>query len=258
MKTLVKVLAGFVGVIVLAIGAVFFLTSGMVGIADEFFLAIKGKDAESVYSYLSDDFKAGTSQAELIAFMEKNGLVNFDEANWQSRSINGGRGELVGSISTSTGGVVPITLSFVKGNDGWKIYAIQKPNSGLQAESSQGQIPSEAEQVQLVRESMHVFAVSVNEGSMARFHAHTANLWQQQFLVEDFDEAFGAFYDIGADLTVLDNYSPRFDSAPSFDEEGFLVIAGHYPTQPNQMHFEQKYVYEGLGWKLSGFSARIE
>ena len=258
MKTLAKVLAGFVGVIILAIGAVFFFTSGMVDIADEFFLAMKDEDVETAYSYLSDDFRAGVSKAELIEFMEKNGLANFDEANWQSRSINGGRGELVGSISTSTGGVVPITLSFVKGQDGWKIYAVQKPSSGLQTEAADGQVPSEADQVQLVRESMHVFAVAVNEGSMARFHAHTSNLWQQQFSVEDFDEAFSAFYDLGADLTVLDNYSPRFDSAPSFDEEGFLVIAGHYPTKPNQMHFEQKYIYEGLGWKLTGFSARIK
>ena len=258
MKTLVKVLIGIVGAIALALAAVFYFTADMVGIADEFFLAVKNENVDTAYSYLSDDFKAGTSKVELVAFMEKNRLVNFDEANWQSRSINGGRGDLVGSISTTSGGVVPISLSFVKGQDGWKIYAIQKPNSGLQTESAEAQIPSEEDQVKMVRDSMHVFAVSVNEQSMAKFHAHTSHLWQQQFSVEDLDEAFGGFYGIGADLTVLDNYSPRFDSAASLDDDGFLHIAGHYPTNPDQLHFEQKYIFEGLGWKLAGFSARVE
>lgn len=258
MKTLVKFLVGIVGAIALVFVAIFYFTADMVGIADEFFLAMKDKDVETAYSYLSDDFKSGTSKVELVAFMEKNQLANFDEANWQSRSINGGRGDLVGSISTTSGGVVPISLSFVKGQGGWKIYAIQKPSAGLQTESAEAQIPSEEGQVQLVRESINIFAVSVNEQSMTRFHAHTSHLWQQQFSVEDFDEAFGGFYGLGADLTVLDNYSPRFDSAASLDEDGFLHIVGHYPTKPDQLHFEQKYIFEGLDWKLAGFSARID
>lgn len=258
MNKFAKIFLGIIGVIALAFAAIFYFTAGMVGAADEFFVAVKDKEIDTAYSYLSDDFKASTSQSELIAFMEKNQLDNFQEANWQSRSINGGRGDLVGSITTSTGGVVPITVSFVKGQDGWKIYAIRKPSSGLQVESPDLQLPSEEEQVQLVRGSMHAFAVSVNEGSMAKFHGHTSNLWQQQFSIDDLDQAFGAFYELGADLTVLDNYSPRFDSIASFDEDGFLLIAGHYPTKPNQLQFEQKYIFEGLGWKLAGFSANIK
>lgn len=258
MNKLAKILLAVIGVVVLAFAAIFFFTAGMVTVADEFFLAVKDKNIDDAYSYLSEDFKTSTSQSDFLAFISQNRLDDFQEANWQSRSINGGRGDLTGSITTSTGGVVPIAMGFVKGQDGWKIYAIQKPSSGLQTESSDRQIPSEEEQVQLVRESMHVFAVSVNEGSMSKFRGHAANLWQQQFSVEDFDQAFGAFYDIGADLTVLDNYSPRFDSAASYDENGFLVIAGHYPTNPNLLRFEQKYILEGLGWKLVGFSAHIE
>jgi len=255
---LVKILLGVVGVVVLALVAIFFFTAGMVTVADEFFVAVRDQDIDEAYSYLSEDFKTSTSQSELLAFAKENRLDDFQEANWQSRSVNGGRGDLEGSITTSTGGVVPIALGFVKGQNGWKIYAIRKPSSGLQTESSDLQLPSEEEQVRLVKESMHVFAVSVNEGTMGKFRMHAANLWQQQFSVQDFDEAFGAFYELGADLTVLDNYSPRFDSTATYDEDGFLVIAGHYSTQPNQLRFEQKYVFEGLGWKLVGFSANVE
>lgn len=257
MNKVAKILLAIIGVIALALGSIFYFTADMVSAADEFFVAVKDGNIDRAYSYLSDDFRANTTESELAAFLEKNQLSRFQEANWQTRSIKGGRGDLVGSITTNSGGIVPISLSFVKGSGTWKIYAIQKPTPGLQEESADLQIPSEAAQVELVRESMHQFAVSVNERSMKQFHEHSSNLWQRQHSIEDLDQAFGQFYDLGADLTVLDNYSPRFDSKPSFDDNGILVIAGHYPTEPDQLHFEQKYVFEGLGWKLVGFSASI-
>ncbi len=258
MNKLVKILLGVVGVFILAIVAIFFFTADMVTSADEFFAAVKDRDMKKAYTYLSEDFQASTNQADLEAYLEKNLIHKFKEASWESRSINGGRGHLVGSITTESGGVVPITLDFVKGDNGWKIYSIQKPSSGIQEESSPIQIPSEQEQIQLVAEAMHIFADSVNDQSMAKFHSHVSNLWQQQFTIEKFDEAFGEFYNIGVDLTILDNYSPQFKSKPSIDENGVLIISGYYPTKPNQVHFVQKYIYEGLGWKLMGFSTNIQ
>lgn len=257
MNKVAKILLAIIGVIALALGSIFYFTADMVSAADEFFVAVKDDDMDTAYSYLSDDFRASTTQSELAAFLEKNRLSQFQEANWQTRSISGGRGDLVGSITTNSGGVVPISLSFVKGNGTWKIYAIQKPTSGLQEESVDLQIPSAPAQVELVRESMHQFAVSVNERSMKQFHEHSSNVWQQQHSIQDLDQAFSDFFDLGADLTILDNFSPRFASKPAFDENGFLVIAGYYPTEPDQLHFEQKYIFEGLGWKLIGFSANI-
>ena len=152
---------------------------------------------------------------------------------------------------------MPLSIRFVKGDGAWKIYAIQKPRSGIQEESADLQLPSESEQVALVRESMHVFAVSINEKSVEKLHGHASSLWQRQRSVEELDKIFGAFFEVGADLTVLDDYSPLFDSSPSFDDNGVLVIKGYYDTEPNQLHFEQSYFFEGLRWKLIGFSASI-
>ena len=105
---------------------------------------------------------------------------------------------------------------------------------------------------------MQSFAESVNDKSMEKFHSEISGLWQRQVTIDELNAAFGGFYDAGVDLTVLNNYSPRFNSRPSIDENGVLVIAGHYPTEPNQVYFEQSYVYEGLGWKLIGFKINIK
>ncbi|EOX1298574.1 hypothetical protein ACPD1E_003680 [Vibrio cholerae] len=258
MKKVVKVFLGLAGVFILAIVAVFFFTADMVKSADGFFVAVKNKDMGKAATYLSDDFQASTSQSDLELYLEKNFIHKFKEANWESRSINGNRGSLIGSITTESGGVVPITLSFVKGENGWQIYSIQKPSSGIQEESSPAEMPSEQEQVQLASKSMQIFAESVNEKSMVKFYSHFSNLWQQQSSIEQIDEAFSDFYDIGVDLTVLGNYTPQFKVKPSIDENGALTITGFYPTKPDQVHFEQNYIYEGLGWKLMGFSVRIQ
>lgn len=257
MKKLVKILVTVVGVIALGLGAVFYFTSDMVSIADDFFSSARDGDIATAYSLLSEDFQATTTQAELSAFLENNRLVNYQDANWHDRSINGGRGELTGSVTTSSGGVVPISISFVKGADSWKIYSIQKPASGLQTESAPIQMPAEPEQVELVRSAIRVFAESINQGSMQGFYDHSSNLWQRQTTVEELDQAFVEFYNLGADLTFLDEYSPVFDPLPLLNDDGVLVLSGYYQTTPNQFYFEQKYVYEGLGWKLIGFSSDI-
>lgn len=258
MKKLGKILLGIVGVFIIAMAAVFFFTADMVTSADKFFAAVKSKDMKEAYTYLSEDFQAGVSQSDLTLFLKQQRMDTFKEVSWGSRSINGSSGSLTGTITNESGGVIPITLSFVKGEEGWKIHYIQKESSGIQEESSPRQMPSEQKLVQLVSKSMHVFAESVNAKSMTIFRTHVSNLWQKQFTVEQFDQAFGNFYDTGINLTVLEKYSPQFSAKPKVNEDGVLIITGHYPTKPSQVKFTQKYIYEGLSWKLLGFSIDVE
>lgn len=257
MRTFLKVLAALGSLVVVAIVAVFFMTSGMTDTADGFFLSATSAEYEQAYSFLAEDFKNTTSKEELKSYMEEHSLSKFKEASWHSRSVNGGRGELAGSITTVDGGVVPVSLGFVKGEEGWKIYSISKPSAGLQEESPAAQMPSEREQIKLVRDSMHVFAVSVREGNMSKMHDHVSSLWQDQFSVGQFDDAFGSFYQFGDALLVLDEHTPQFSDAATVNDEGILILKGFYPTQPNKLHFEHKYIYEGLGWKLMGLNVNI-
>ncbi|MDH3465025.1 MAG: hypothetical protein OES26_03785 [Gammaproteobacteria bacterium] len=44
----------------------------------------------------------------------------------------------------------------------------------------------------------------------------------------------------------------------NINENGVLVIVGTYLTNPKQFNFRQKYIYEGLSWKMIGYSAKVE
>lgn len=242
-----------VAIICTIVAIVFSITSGMTETADGFFSSVKKQDFTKARTYLAEEFRANTDEQALKAYLSKSAVLNFKEASWSSRSINGGRGELDGSISTDSGGNIPIKLTFVKEGETWKIYTLQKPSAGLQSDTSGASIPSKDEQIALVKKSWHDFAVSVNAKSMAHFHSTVSGAWKSQFTVQKFDETFGRVFDAGLDLTVLDPLAPVFDGEPTIDENGILLIKGHYATTPKQIHFEQKFVYEGLSWKLFGF-----
>jgi len=62
MKKFLKVVLGIIAVVVLGIAAIFYFIADMVKVADGFFDAVKSRDISKAYSYLSDDFKANTSQ----------------------------------------------------------------------------------------------------------------------------------------------------------------------------------------------------
>lgn len=82
-------------------------------------------------------------------------------------------------------------------------------------------------------------------------------MWKREVDAEKLKEAFRPFWENDIDLSVLENFSPVFDGAPSLDENGVLAIKGHYPTQPSQVLFELKYILEGVNWKLVGTNINV-
>ena len=257
MKKQTKFLFGIVVAFVVTISTIvalsFYLTSSIVDTANYFFSAVKQKEITKARNYLAGDFKASTDEKALIEFLSKSAILNFKESSWSKRQVSGDRSELHGSITTDTGGVVPIKMIFVKENDSWNIYAIQKPSAGLQSEDSSPTAPNKANQVSLVKQSMHDFIISVGKKDMEHFRSTVSHLWQQQHTTKTLNKAFEEIINSGGNWEVLEDLTPVLSSDAQIDENEVLLLAGYYTTEPNQVHFEQKYVYEGLSWKLIGF-----
>jgi hypothetical protein len=253
MNKWLKIILVIAAVVVLGVAAVFYYTSGMVDTANAFFKAVKDRDIAKARSYLAEDFKASTDEKALTDFLSKGAILNFKDSSWSNRQISGDRGELNGSITTETGGVVPIKMTLVKENGNWKIYAIEKPTAGLRPQGSSPAIPGKADQVSLVKQSMHDFVVSVQNKNMEHFRSTVSQLWQKQYTAEQLNQAFKSIIDSDANWSVLDDVDPILANEPKVDDNAVLFLAGYYPTKPSQVYFEQKYIYEGVSWKLVGF-----
>jgi hypothetical protein len=256
MKKFLKILLGFIVVILLIIGAAFYFTAGIAKVGEDFFDSVADNDISGAYEMLAQDFKDGTSQQQLLEYLQSNSMDQVDSVSWDSRNVNMGRGEMQGTLTTKAGSSIPISVSLVKEDKQWKIYSLLRKQSGIQGSADSVVMPSEPEQISLVSESMAVFAKSVSEGSMATFHSHISNLWRKQHDVEKLDDAFASFYSIQANFSFLQSVSPIFSEPPSLDENKVMKITGYYPLAKETVYFEQKYIKEGLSWKLLGFNIR--
>src|SRR5260370_22168189 len=99
----------------------------MVDVSDTFFKDVAAGDMQRARSYLAADFRATTSEDELRSFLGRSALLDYSQSHWSNRQVSiGGTGHLEGDVSTKSGGKIPLTLTFVKENGGWKIYSIQK------------------------------------------------------------------------------------------------------------------------------------
>jgi hypothetical protein len=253
-----RFLIGF-GVFVVAFTAIFALvwrlTAGMTEAADAFFAALRDGDVATARTYLAEDFRASTSDEQLLAYVKNSALSEYQSASWSSRGMENSRGNLEGTLETRTGGSIPMKVELVKENGSWKIYTLRKPAAGLQTDD--GPIkPSEIEQVRLVRATTEQFAAAIKRGDFAEFHKYVSGLWQRQISADQLQTTFRQFAETGADFSVLNSLQPNI-AAAAYDADGAFVIEGTYPSQPSTFSYRYRYIYEGVDWKLAGLNASV-
>lgn len=261
-----KILGGLVVVVVLAFVLVWWMTSGLTETTDKFFSLLKQDKVEKAYELTSEEFQASTSKEEFKTFLTKTSLDEFQSATWNSRQRgSGGEGTLEGTIRTESGGNIPVTVKLVKENGEWKILNLQKAESGIEETdtSSEKTIPEQEELKNLVHDTVLLFIKAIEKEDFSSFYQSIADLWKGQTSEEEFQKMmldnFQSF--IGneeIDLTVVEGKKPVFDQDPKINEDGLLVVNGHYSIEPAPLDFELKYIYEDTNWKLVGIDMRVD
>jgi len=259
-----KILLGLVVLIAVVLTIVMVMTSGMTETAESFFRNVADKQYDKAYSYLSEDFTKSVSKEELAKYMQRTGLQNYRDVSWGNRSVDGKRGEIEGTVETVSGGVIPVTVKCIKKGDGsWRIYAINKPASGVAEQTSTEknsivQLPSEGASVKLVKESIAQFAQAVNKKDMADFRRFTAKAFQKEVSTAKLNSAFKSFMDMETDFTVLDRMKPVIDPKPVRKENGTLHLEGYYETSPSKFYYTLVYVQEEKIWKLISINVELK
>lgn len=258
MKKIVKVFGWFVAIVLIAVLAAFYFTAELPKTADKFFTAVKEKNMDQAYSLVSDAFKEETSQQELHDFLQDNGFDAYQVASWNSRNVSNNTGKLVGLIKTTDGKELPLSMDFIKSQGEWKIHAIEKPDSGIQAARQTAEMPPEKDLINLVGKTMTDFAHSINQKDMGLLREESSSLFKKQVSLEKFNQAYQSFFKFEDKLLILDQLSPQFTHEALINKDGVLIIQGQYPTTPNPLVFTSKYIYEGYGWKLLGLNVQIK
>tara|TARA_R110002033_G_scaffold9777_5_gene32032 strand:+ start:288 stop:1079 length:792 start_codon:yes stop_codon:yes gene_type:complete len=258
MKTWMKVVLGIFAAIALLVGFIFWLTSDVTKTGDDFFDAVQNEDIDAAYALLSDDFKAGTSKDGLVSYLAANALNNPREISWGSRMMTGGVAELKGTITTQGGSKIPLKLGLIDSDAGWRINTIEKEIAGFRNSSGDDvrAVPSAEKQRQMFRKTITVFAESLVDKSMKKLWDFSSPNLRRQISLDKFNEAYKYNFQFSEDYAQISQFSPIIDSS-EVTEDGLLHIWGHYPTKPKSVHFHQVYIYQGIGWKLSGLISRV-
>jgi hypothetical protein len=243
-----KILGGFLLIVVVAIGLIFWLTSGMGETADAFFAALKKHDYPTAERYLSADFKANTSESALRAFVKHNRLDRVKETHWESRSMESGRGTLKGSVILDNGDAIPLVMKFVKNGDNWQIYAIEKAAAGLQTLQESSPLPSPEDQTRLAKRTVALFANAMESRNMRKLWEGLGTPMQRQFTPADLQKAFQSVMNAQVDWEGLKRLDPLFDHPARLDQ-GILKMSFYYPTRPAPLEFHLEFIKEGGEWK---------
>jgi len=255
-KLLVIVLVVF-GIMGAGVVVVFQLTAGIVDTTDHFFTAVRTGDLDQAAAFLSAEFKASTSQAELETFLAHSSLLRYRSATWDSRSIENDKGYLEGTIETDGGGKVPVTVTLVKEAGTWRIHSIAKETAGLVSQGGETELPREEELRNLATATLLDLAHAINSQNFEDFYHKVAKLWQAQTNVGELHEAFRSFMDQHIDLTGLHGLEPVFSMEPQLGEDGVLRLEGYFPSQTSVTIFGLGYVYEHPQWKLLEISIEL-
>ena len=239
------------------LAAYFYYTSVLVNTADDFLRSLDSKSADASTLHLSSDFKSHIASESFANYIDANGLDTYQSATWDSRSIKSKRGSLVGVIQTKDK-LLPATISLVNEDAQWKIYSLQIRSEQSQQNEDIRDLPDQQTQLLLAKGVSSVFITSLQQKDMQPLYDSAAAIWQQNTTVNTLDEAFEHFY--LEDITLLNqvnNKQPIFEHTAKLDNEGFLLMAGFYELGKQRLSFEQRYIYEGLGWRLVGLDVSL-
>lgn len=259
MATWLKIMLGLVVALAAVIGVAMYATSGITKTADAFIKAAGSGDMAGARSYLTDAFQARDVES-LESYLTRNGLVGMKQAKWSSRHVENGRGSLEGTITTASGGEVPVTVELVKEHNAWKLQSIDVSQSGLSpglAATRKPELPDSATKLKLLTRSMRDFALSAKQGNMEYFRSTTATRFQQEFSTQALNTMFAGFMEHGDTFLSLSTTTPEPTSAPAIGDDGSMMLEGFYPAGSKRVTFNERYVLQDDDWKLIGFSLEV-
>ena len=128
----------------------------------------------------------------------------------------------------------------------------------VSAAQAQNKVPSERVLEALVKVSLLSFNDANVTGNYTVFHAKLSKPFRQQFSPERLEETFKDFARKEIDFEIIAAYKPVYEPEPRVDDEGKLLVKGHFPTEPARVVYDLKFIPSDGEWKLIGINVNTE
>ena len=122
---------------------------------------------------------------------------------------------------------------------------------------AQNKVPSERGLEALVKATLLTFNDANVTGNYEVFHAKLSKPFREQFPVERLARQFQEFSKKRIDLDVIAALKPSYQPAARVDDDGRLLVKGHFPTEPLQVYFDLQFIPSDGEWKLISINVKI-
>src|SRR5580765_2970374 len=122
----------------------------------------------------------------------------------------------------------------------------------------QSRVPSERALEALVKVTLISFNDANVTGNYTVFHAKLSKPFRQQFSPERLEETFKDFARKEIDFEIIAAYKPVYEPEPRVDDEGKLLVKGHFPTEPARVVYDLKFIPSDGEWKLISINIKTE
>ena len=123
---------------------------------------------------------------------------------------------------------------------------------------AQNKVPSERALEALVKATLLTFNDANVTGNYEVFHAKLSKPFREQYSVERLARRFQEFNKKHIDFDVIAALKPGYDPAPKVDDEGRLLVKGHFPTEPLRVNFDLAFIPSDGEWKLISINVKID
>jgi hypothetical protein len=245
------------GLVTLIFTTVFALTRPVVD-ASEAFLAQMGQgEVAAAYASTADGFRAQQDEESFAAAVKQLGLDEYASVSWSNRRINNQEGTAEGTVTTTKGATKPIALRLIFEGGAWKVVGVRYGGVEMTSIRAVLSVPAKEELDRLVLETLLGFNQAVRNKDFTAFHEKLSAGLKKGVTPEKLLASFHDFVDKKIDISPIKTAEPQFAPPPSVNENGVLIVNGHYPTQPTRVRFRLNYVKEGAMWKLSFISVNV-
>ena len=227
--------------------------------ADSFLGKIGADDIKGAYDSSSSTMRQEQTLEQFTANVKALGLTEYQSAKWTSFNVVNDQGTIEGTMTTKTGGAVPLKITLIKENGTWRVSGVSSTSkAGVELGGDSKPLPSDDELKKLATKGLLDFNKSVQTNDFKTFYETLSELWKRQTTPEKLHDAFKDFVDKKINIGLIAKSTPVFDKKPAIGADGILELDGYYPTKPFKVRFELKYTYEHPDWKLIGIHVKTE
>ena len=253
--------------------------------ATDFFVGIGQGKIQQAYESTAFGFQASLPKRSFEAVCKTLGLAEKTlVCNWKPAVVGNREAKLEGTVTSSDGKKVPVSLHLILERGQWRVFKLHTAKDeemrnindrfspigkgvSFNDIASYREKPSERVVRQLIEDDLVMFNDAVQRHSFAEFYNNVSYSWQQQLTLKQLQRAFQPFIEKKVNLGALRTLTAIFDAPPDINSEGYLVVRGHYPSQPYtgegnptgqfKIYFTARYTYELPKWKLLGLDVQL-